>query len=200
MISPEYFGMTADHLYHPADRGFARAMDPAQGIQLASASGIVAVRPYYPLYVEKGVAAVIAYSDESGHDIMSFSFDRLAGVHFMDDASEESGAPMPVVSFEYYKPGEVDERVVALRGFGFGVHPGHRTTGINGGMETPTWYMYGRHIGSRTAGTHDVRLLAPDDQQIKHFSMARFVDGPLGDPSSDAAFRERMRIPEIVRA
>jgi hypothetical protein len=108
----------------------------------------------------------------------------------------------PVAAFNYYHADaagalEQPARLVAVQGFGYGVHP------CNYGEE-PTWYLRGQHMGSRTFdgnGSETSTTLLPISQvNIEHFSMARIVGGPLGDPLTDAAHRAQWGIAEIPLA
>ncbi len=184
LLDPPYREVTGD---------IARNMRLSDGIVLP---GGERVRPYAPFYNDEAGVTVLSYGERDNPDnIVPFSLGRLTGIYFNGDVVSELSGLRPVVSFEYYKPGDVDERVLVLRGFGFGVHPTHMKTGIHGDPEVPTWYMFGEHIGSRRPRGGPITLLHPTKQEVKHFSLARVVNGPLGDPRTDSGFRGRMNIP-----
>ncbi|HSX35373.1 MAG TPA: hypothetical protein VLH84_00390 [Patescibacteria group bacterium] len=107
------------------------------------------------------------------------------------------------ISLRYYKPtedGTPESRYRDLEihpgtpSICYGVHPDHPG-------ETPTWYVRGRHVGFSRRGDGGANLVPGArfvrPPQIKSFSIARIVDGPLGDPSTDEVFRMVMGIPEI---
>lgn len=107
-------------------------------------------------------------------------------------------------SFQYYKAvedgyQEEDLRDVEMVPFDTTIAYGVLLPDHEG--ETPTWYLRGRHVGFTTEGENYRLVAGPRIEQprYKNFSLARIVNGPLGDPLYDAAFREQMGIAEIPR-
>lgn len=74
----------------------------------------------------------------------------------------------------------------------YGVHPD------NSG-EAPTFYIHGEHTGYTREDVTYSRIEESRfaDSVIRSFSLARVINGPIGDPLTDAGFRERMGIENI---
>jgi hypothetical protein len=191
MISLDKLAVVADDPYTPLDVTNIGLVLPEAGITVPDQPRF---RPYG---VELNNVPKVLGLDDDGEKV-AVTLGRLPGFRLLGEVAIEDSQLWPVVAIDYYKPGEVDARLVALHGFGFGVHPGHRTTGIDGQPETPALYAYGTHVGSISRTSRANRgMLPPAARQIKHFSLARIVGGPLGDPRRDAAFRKQMGIPEV---
>jgi hypothetical protein len=157
------------------------------------------VRPYSVMVAAGGLAMVRAMA--SGREQIDMPLVAIPGLKYKGEVMHRRLGGQPVVAFNYYKAddqGAVEQqaRLVAVEGFGYGVHPD------NAGEE-PTWYLYGDYIGSRTFNADGTiasrRLFNPPVEQID-FSMARIVGGPLGDPLTDAAQRAQMGVAEIPAA
>ncbi|HSW65864.1 MAG TPA: hypothetical protein VLI54_01855 [Bacillota bacterium] len=201
MVSHEYFGAPINDHYGRVDRERALAMPQDTGIPITLPREAL-VRPFdifYAGHQGNGYGVNMdAFADDERNVMPHLSMRSFAGVRILAPVMEHTRI-VPVVSFYYYKGGEVGERVIALRGFAYGVHRMHQHTGMRNRPEAPTWYMYGRHIGTRNPWMDTVTMLE-DSRQVKHFSLARIVRGPLGDPALDVGFRRRMNIPAIGTA
>ncbi|MET0779734.1 MAG: hypothetical protein ABWY71_02770 [Candidatus Saccharimonadales bacterium] len=183
--------------YRKVDGRNVAEIPHAQGIALPSETGLI--RPF-GIFAMGSLATMHALA--GGRERIEVPLMELPGIACtgMSRPGETLFSSNPVVSLRYYKAGsngapETEARIIALDGFGYGVHPGHAG-------EKPTWYLYGAHLGNTVVDEAGVVVgtsyLPPDQVQEKHFSMARIVDGPLGDPLTDAAHRARWAIPEIV--
>ncbi len=91
---------------------------------------------------------------------------------------EQNPVAFPVVSFLYNKVNpktgglETEERVLVLRGRGYGEHPGHQG-------QAPARYLVGSQIGTRNPETGEVEIpQTPRTIPVKHFSEACIVAGP----------------------
>jgi hypothetical protein len=181
--------------YGPITGANVHSVPYSWGIALPGETGLL--RPF--AFTAMGRLAVMR-ALAGGNEPVDVHVNEIPGFRY--DGENRPGESLfsnyPVVSFRYYKPGtdggaETHERVVALHGIGYGVHPNH--TG-----QTETWYVRGDHLGSRTydeAGAIASADYLPRDQvQEKHFSMA-CIAGPLGDPFTDELHRQFYTIPEI---
>jgi hypothetical protein len=107
----------------------------------------------------------------------------IPGINFRGYYHDQAeGSDYWVVSFLYNKTDEKDrlereERVIVLRGVGYGVHPGHK------GQE-PAEYLVGTQIGLIDPNTGLFTSMVEDGQKIeeKNWSVACFAGGPYGEP------------------
>jgi predicted GNAT family N-acyltransferase len=106
-----------------------------------------------------------------------FAGARVKGLYVAPDDTTHR-----LISFLYNKRGkdgkpETAERLVAITGKGYGVHPDHIG-------QAPTWYVVGAQLGTvdRKTGAVISHIGESSKIPIKHFSLSCIVGGPYGEP------------------
>lgn len=149
--------------------------------------------------------ATIHYDDVSLEGLNSdnrevyIPFSKLPGFYVL--GSEEIDQPplSKVVSFTYFKQqtgAEPTDRILNITGVGYGVHPNHlgvldSVGNVEIPPEKPGWYLIGDQIGTINLNTGEV---LSDIVGERAFPLARIVEGPLGDPATNADHREKYGI------
>ncbi|HEV7453775.1 MAG TPA: hypothetical protein VGO07_00785 [Candidatus Saccharimonadales bacterium] len=185
----------AGNEYGPINGANVHNVPHSRGIALPGETGLL--RPF--AFTAMGRLAVMR-AMAGGNEPVDVPVNEIPGFRYNGEnqPGESLFSNYPVVSFRYYKAdatgaAETHERVVALHGISYGVHPNHAG-------QAETWYVRGDHLGNRTydeTGTIASADYLPRGRvQEKHFSMA-CIAGPLGDPFTDELHRQFYAIPEI---
>jgi len=162
-----------------------------------------------PFEISFGGDMATVWGVDSDGDEAYVGLEKWPGVR-VEGTTGSGEARQVAVSFRYYKAAqngrlEYGRRLVLLdrlSPFGFGLLlPGREVdqpTDHEG--EAPTWWLRGQKLGQ--VGLKERVILAnrleglPESGGLNNFSVARILDGPLGDPR-DPDFRETMGIREV---
>ena len=190
--------------YRPVTEATVNNFPVEAGIAI---DGIGMVRPYGMRVVgSMGRPYIVARVDDDPTPRRLSVDDHFSGMSMApspDGSHSPDGAAR--IAFRYYKRAkdggvEKDYRTIRMPVGEIAFAHGVLTPDHEG--EADTWYIRGLHDG-HAVNDPDQGLIPGgqiDPPNPRNFSMARIVNGPLGDPLTNAPFRHEMGIAEIPPA